>query len=237
MNLKERTLEIRKNLEQYQYGFKNTLSSNIDKEKLLLKLPAYSSLTEFDCIYYSIKGKELLKKEGIETEIYTGRDEFSIWESHCYLKSEKGEIIDFTPLYPIIGAKHPEGKEMSKGEIEIYLNVHSVKLTNMLPMHYNNSEKSLLRIGAKRLTYDGFVRHRTPFIEVYLDMVVKGESVVKGPVIIQKSARYIGINESFDSMLRNGMIELSHASKDDSLILDQASVIDSYIAKFLYKVL
>ena len=96
---------------------------------------------EYDCLYYNLKGKSLLEKEGIKTDLVTGKDEYGLWNNHCYLKNENNEIIDFTPIYPKIGAKHKSGKILTQKEAKEYFEPHTIPLNNMLPLHFNKKDK------------------------------------------------------------------------------------------------
>jgi len=90
--------EIIKNVEAQlsyaDYGFKKSLATSADKDTNSFKIQSLDQSEEFGCLYYSLKGKELLEKEGIKTDVYYGKDEFDIWENPCFLKTEKeGESV------------------------------------------------------------------------------------------------------------------------------------------------
>ncbi|MBT4540182.1 hypothetical protein HOC35_01595 [Candidatus Woesearchaeota archaeon] len=60
----------------------------------------------YDCKPGAILAQKKLKEYGIETEICTGQDELGIFNIHFFLRTPDETIIDPTPMFQTIGAKH-----------------------------------------------------------------------------------------------------------------------------------
>jgi hypothetical protein len=229
-------IKTKEELNQYTYGFKNLFLHSIDEDNLFLKIPGINVLNEFDCVHYAIKGQELLMKRGVSTSVYSGKDVFGIWKVHTFLKTGD-KIIDFTPIYPLFGANHPFPEhKLLEEEIDLYKNEHLIPLNNMLPFHFDTEENTMLRIGIKTVSFNGFVRYNMPLIEAYIDIAVRknNKCELKGPLIIEKKSSYEKTGLSF---FDTGFLSLSPLSKDIPFILEKSKGLEGYLLPFLSRVL
>ncbi|MBN1376868.1 hypothetical protein JW949_00890 [Candidatus Woesearchaeota archaeon] len=239
-DLDEVIKKVEDQLSSFDYGFKRSLARSANKEKNSFEIKGLDESEEFECLYYSLKGKELLEKEGIKTDVYSGKDESDIWENHCFLKTEDGTIIDFSPHYKTIGAKHKEGKKISEKEIEQYGVSHELELNNMIPLHHDSKSRSFLRIGLGSKETYGFIRGI--FKLVYIDMFkydTNKEKYVKKEEItlLYKGGKIDKTKKTLKNLIDNGILEIESETENTKELFEIESTIDDYVVRFIKRVL
>jgi hypothetical protein len=238
--LQDIVADIDKRLASKKYGFKESLS-NSDKNSLTFEVEGLDNSEEYDCLYYNLKGKSLLEEQGIKTELVTGKDEYGLWNNHCYLRSDTGEIIDFTPIYPKIGAKHKDDKILTQQEAKEYLIPHTIPLNNMLPLHFNKKDKSLLRIGFELLNSYGIVKMRRKHIQIYLDLLKYKPASRRyekiGELKLYQTGKKIYPEFTTLKSLINNNILTIEKNNNYKEIMKAESKIDKYIMNIFNKIL
>jgi hypothetical protein len=163
-----------------------------------------------------------------------------LWENHTFLKTDEGEIIDFSPLYQTLGAKHQTEGRLTEEQINEYRKEHTIQLNQTIPLNFDSKSKSLLRIGVKSVHGYAGIKLRKPETIVYLDLIEfdknKKKYVDKGYIELRYSGNR-AIVGSLKKMTENNIIEVS--PENPGLlrkILKRESPVDSYVTKFLRKV-
>jgi hypothetical protein len=239
--LKDIIVDVEKQLRGYEYGFKKTLASNANREKISLEVDDLEKMQEFDCLCYAIKGMDLLKDHGVETQVCFGKDEHNLWETHSYLKTDEGETIDFTPTYKTLGAKHTEKGRLSEKDIQKYRKKHAIPLNESIPMHYDPESKSLLKIRIGIINDVGsLVKLRMPQKVVYLSLVEFDDNsqkyVNRGTLEIYYNEGKIG-GGNLNKMIEENIFQvISHYEGLREKILSMESEIDCYFVKFLKRI-
>ena len=233
--------EVEKELQSHEYGFKKSLANNFNRENSSLDVEGLERVGEFDCVYYSIKGRDLLRQRGVNANVYFGTDEHGLWENHAFLKTNDGEIIDFTPLYQTLGAKHEEVGKLSDEQIKNYRSNHSISLDKSIPLHFDQNSKSLLRVSVDTIQgYGNLVKLRNPERVVHLGLVEfdanSKKYVDRGFIELCYNGEK-AITGTLKQMIKKGVFDIT--SPDNYLlrkILNRESKIDNYVVKFLRKV-
>ncbi len=130
MGLDEAVQQIKKQFPQDAYGLGDLLVRNIQNDGFGLYLPYDNPRGHFDCWEASEGAKKILQKEGISSVVHCSRDESGLFLRHYFLVTLDEEIIDPTPLFPIIGAQHPDPVEV----VGVYSKPKRLSIFTSLPM-------------------------------------------------------------------------------------------------------
>jgi len=71
----------------------------------------------YDCFDASVTVMKILREEGIDSDIYQGKDQLGIMGKHFWVVAENGEYFDGLPQYALRGAKHIPKKIIDKRNI------------------------------------------------------------------------------------------------------------------------
>lgn len=169
-----------------KYGLRSILRHEIRKDDSGVYILYNPNPEEFDCLTISIKNFMILKEKVENLKVVYGRDEHNLWKNHTYLYVD-GLIVDFTPIYPVIGAKHKLEGILSEEDIKIYEETHKISLMDSIPIYYQPKDRLLIRIkvidkfskyvGVKLRKYDYVVEKidcniETPKIEIISENLV-----------------------------------------------------------------
>lgn len=132
-------------IDSSKYGLKSILRHEIRKDNSGVYVLYNPNQEEFDCLTISIKNFMILKGKVEDLKLVYGVDEQGLWKNHTYLYVD-GLIVDFTPIYPVIGAKHKLEGILSEEDIKIYDGEHKISLMNSIPIYYQPKDRLLIRI-------------------------------------------------------------------------------------------
>jgi len=96
-------------LDPSNYGYLSYLSKPIHRRGKDYKFVGIKKAQPetFDCLDAAIIAQDRLREHGIGSNIWQGIDEAGFWNgAHYFTTLEKGGIVDLTPPFPLIGARH-----------------------------------------------------------------------------------------------------------------------------------
>lgn len=174
MGFEEEIRKLQRSFNLEDYGLKDLLHSPIiysQDKGFYATLPGISSQKGFDCLTSSIRAQELLKEKGIKSSVFTGSDERNLWqENHTFLKVGN-EVIDFTPHYPTIGAKHIEDIELDEMDVAEYDKPYDLSLLwGSFPINQYKNKTQLL--GFKIPSWVHPRAGEVPTLEVSLNQMI-----------------------------------------------------------------
>jgi len=149
--------EIKRELPPEQYGLKKWLFGDLyvtPDDEICIKKPAGSLTNGYDCFDAALKVREILQKYGIKSNVFSGVDEKGMWQTHYFVKTDNGIIVDGVDLYKTIGANHKHRKMTSEKEIGNLQSFITFK-DGLIPLRYqilNEKTKILSKIGIRRFS-------------------------------------------------------------------------------------
>jgi len=107
----------------------------------------------YDCFDAALKVKEILRNHDIKSDVYIGKDEMCLWDTHYFVITDDGITVDGVPLYKTIGARHEPIIKPTKKSIEKLQSI--IPLYGNVPLRYEKISETvqfLTKIGIKRVS-------------------------------------------------------------------------------------
>ena len=96
-------------LDPSNYGYLSYLSKPVHRRGKNSKFVGIRKAQPkaFDCLDAAIIAQDKLREHGMSSNIWRGFDEAGFWDGgHYFNVLEEGGIVDLTPPFPLVGAKH-----------------------------------------------------------------------------------------------------------------------------------
>lgn len=130
---------IQKNILPENYGFGEKLAGQLipAENRILIDGERGNAVNKgYDCLDAAVTARKILKEEGINSSVYEGEAELGLFKTHYYLITDDGVTVDPTPLFPLVGAKHPKGDLLSENAIKKIIKDRKLNACCFSPLSY-----------------------------------------------------------------------------------------------------
>lgn len=221
------------------YGLKRFLLKGVYRDPFqgyYVKKDKEDTLGGYDCFESAVATQKALDKRGINSEVCEGIDALGIFKRHFFLRVEDEfhTIIDGTPLYSFVGAKHRPSRALMPEYVKLAMKVGVSSLEGEVPVSYRKNGEGEEFLSACGITGGGGGIYHKPEepksgipkpleISMFTLRIVEGKPVdsVRTIVRIPDRQKYIscgshlsdgsrvyGPNERLEEMEKLGAIEV-----------------------------
>ena len=213
-----------------KYGLSSIVENKLyfENGELLYKDNQDRIRNGYDCLTSSISLKNKLNGQNMESDVIVGKDEFGIFERHCFVKTKNNTIIDPSGLYSVIGANHVSIKKLSKREIEKEEKTHYHVIENLeeLPIRTYGKGKSL-KVSfislkyPKNINLSSFIRYKSKRQDIndftFFYTLKSNKKKEKLMIYINNSKKLNGdtsiLNKSFEYLINKNILFIDNLAR------------------------